>query len=144
MPHHRQVVIIRVRLDPMHFLDGKSDVGNAAQVLRLAPDVEFADFCHHRRVGGQIMLDADHHIAAGSEYVRQERIFGELDCIAVVEDRQRQDDHAGIRLHFPVPPDGNVNFDWTIASAGVVERERLVTNRPLAHGEVPDRRQHEK
>ena len=67
MSHHCQIVVIGVRLDVLHLLDGKLDVGNAAQILRLTPDIELADFRDHRRIGRQIMLDADCHIAPGGK-----------------------------------------------------------------------------
>jgi len=42
---------------------------------------------HHGRIGRQIMLDADRQIAARGENVRQKRVFGEFDGVAMVEDR---------------------------------------------------------
>ena len=45
---------------------------------------------HHGRIGRQIMLDADRQIAARGENVRQKRVFGEFDGVAMVEDRHGQ------------------------------------------------------
>ncbi len=136
--HHGQTIIVRVRLDLFHFIDRKADVGNAALVLRQAPDIEFADFRHHRRIGRQIMLDADRQIAAGGKNVRQERVLGEFHGIAVVEDRHRQRNHAGVRLHFLVAPYGDIDGDRTVAAHWIVERKRLVADRPFARGEIRD------
>ena len=63
------------------------------------------------------MLDADRHVAARGENVRQEGILGEPDGVAVVEDRHRQRDHAGIRLHLLVAPHGDVDRDRTVVAA---------------------------
>src|SRR5437764_5350498 len=90
MSHYRKVVIIGDRLDRHHLLDGKADVGNAAQVLRLTTDVEFAGFRDHWWIGRQIMLDANTQVAAESEHVGNEGVFSKLDGIAVVEDSDRQ------------------------------------------------------
>ena len=84
------------------------------------------------------------YIAAGGEHVRQKRVLGEFDGVAMVEDRHRQRDHAGIGLHFLVAPHGDIDRDRTVAARRVIERQRLVTDRPFAHGEVPDRNQRAK
>src|SRR6476620_4535157 len=131
------MVIIRVRLDSLHFLDRKLYVCNAAQVLRLTADIELADFRHHRWIGRQIVLDANRYIATEGKSVRQKRVFGELYGVAMVEDRHRQLDHAGIGLHFLVAPYGDVHGDRTVVARWIVERQRLVTDRPIARGEVP-------
>src|SRR5258705_4930640 len=138
------MVIIRVRLDSLHFLDRKLYVCNAAQVLRLTADIELADFRHHRWIGRQIVLDANRYIATEGKSVRQKRVFGELYGVAMVEDRHRQLDHAGIGLHFLVAPYGDVHGDRTVVARWIVERQRLVTDRPIARGEVPDRKQRAK
>jgi len=135
------MVIIRIRLDRFHFLDGKADVGNAAQVLRLTADIKLADFRHHRWIGRQIMLDTDSDVAAHGEHVGQKRVLGEFDGIAVVEDRDRQRDHTGIRLHFFVAPHGYIHRDRTVVAGRVVERQGLMADRPFARGEVPNRNQ---
>ena len=120
MSDHGQMVVVRVRLDLLHLVDGKLDVGDAALILRQTADIEFADLRHHRRIGRQIMLDADRQIAARGEHVREEGIFGEFDGVAVVEDRHRQLDHAGIRLHFLVAPHGDIDRDRTVVARRIV------------------------
>src|SRR5258708_19955332 len=105
------MVIIRVRLDGLHFLDRKLYVCNAAQVLRLTADIELADFRHHRWIGRQIVLDANRYIATEGKSVRQKRVFGELYGVAMVEDRPRQLDHSAIGPHFLPPPYPNVPSD---------------------------------
>src|SRR6266576_1954747 len=144
MSYYGQMVIIRVRLDSLHFLDRKLYVCNAAQVLRLTADIELADFRHHRWIGRQIVLDANRYIATEGKSVRQKRVFGELYGVAMVEDRHRQLDHAGIGLHFLVAPYGDVHGDRTVVARWIVERQCLVTDRPIARGEVPNRKQRAK
>src|SRR5437588_5625763 len=87
------------------------------------------------------MLDAEYFIAAGGEDVCQEGIFGELDGVAVIEDRNRQLDHAGVRLQFLVAPDGDIELDRTIVARSVIEGDRLVADRPFARGEIGHREQ---
>jgi hypothetical protein len=69
------------------------------------------------------------------------RVLGEFDGVAVVEDRRRQRDHAGIRLHFLVAPHGDVDRDRTVVARRVVERQRFVADRPFACGEIRDSHQ---
>ena len=130
------LVVVGVGLDLLHFVDGKMDVGDAALNLRQAADIELADLGHHRRIGRQIMLRADRQIAARGEGVGEERILGVLDGVAVIEDRNRQLDHAGIGLHFLVAPNGDIDRDQTIVARRIMEGDRLVTDRPFARGEV--------
>jgi hypothetical protein len=54
------------------------------------------------------VLDADDQIAAGGKNIGEKRVFGILDGIAMAEDRDRQIDHLGDRLHFPVAANGEV------------------------------------
>ena len=114
------------------------DVGDAALNLRQAADIEFAGLGHHRRIGRQIMLRADRKIAARGKDVGEERILGVLDGVAVVEDRHRQFDQAGVGLHFLVPANRDPDGNQTVVTRGVVEDERLVPDRPFAHGEIAD------
>ena len=130
-----------MRLDLLHFLDGKMDVGHAALDLRQAADIEFADFGHHRRIGRQVMLRADRQVTAHGKDVGEERILGVLDGVAVVEDRNRQRDHAGIGLHFLVASNGNIDRDQAIVARSIVEGDGLMLDRPLARGEVSNREQ---
>ena len=60
----------------------------------------------------------------------------------MIEDRNRKFDQAGIGLHFLVAPNGDMNGDKTIVAIGIVERDGLVTDRPLARGEIRDSDQH--
>jgi hypothetical protein len=135
------MVVVRVRLDLLHFFDGELYVGNAAQVLRLTANIELADFCHRRCIGRQIMLDADGYVAARGKTVPQIKVLGEFDGVAVVEDRHRQRDHAGVRLHFLVAPHRDIHRDRTIIARRIVERQGLVADRPFARGEIRDRHQ---
>ena len=59
MSDHGQLVVVGVRLDLLHLVDGEMDVGDAALNLRQAADIELADLGHHRRIGRQIVLRAD-------------------------------------------------------------------------------------
>ncbi|OJH16954.1 hypothetical protein BLX88_20960, partial [Bacillus obstructivus] len=90
MADHRQLAVVRVRLTLLHLLDREFDVGDAALILRQAPDIELADLGHHRPVRRQVVLNADGQIAARGEHVREEGIFGEFDGIAMIEDRNRK------------------------------------------------------
>ena len=92
------------------------DVGDAALHLRQTADIEFAGLGHHRRIGRQVMLRAERQVAARGKHVGEERILGVLDRVAVIEDRHRQRDHAGIGLHFLVAPDGDIDCDRTVAA----------------------------
>ena len=107
MADHRHLGVVGVRLDLLHLAEGEMDVVDAALNLRQAADIEFAGLGHHRRIGRQIVLRADRQIAARGEDVGEERILGVLDGVAVIEHRHRQRDHAGIGLHFLVPPHGD-------------------------------------
>ncbi len=131
-------------LDLLHFIEGKADVGYAALNLRQSAHIELADLRHHGWIGRQVMLDAHHDVAAGSKHVCQERVFGEFDGVAVVEDRDRQHDHAGIGLHFLVAPHCDVDRDRPVVARRVVERQRLVVNRPFAGGEITNNHQRRK
>ena len=144
MSHHGQVIIIGVGLNVFHFARGKADVGNATLNLRQPANIEFADFRHHRCIGRQVMLDADRHKPAHGKDVRQKSVLGEFDGVAVVEDRHRQLDHAGVRLHFLVPPHRDVHGNRTVVAARVVEGQCLVADRPFAPGEIGDRQQRAK
>src|SRR6202011_102950 len=90
------------------------------------------------------MLDADCNIAAGGKDVRQERVLGEFDGVAVVENRHRQLDHAGIRLHLFVAPYRDVYRHGAVIARRIVERQRLVADRPFARGEIRNRQQRAK
>src|SRR5436190_13690515 len=114
MSHDGQVVIVGVRLDFLHFLDGKLYIGNATYVLRLTADIEFADFRHHWRIGRQIMLYADREIPPHREYVGDEGVLSKFYGVAVVDNRDRQLDHASVGLHFLVAPDRDSHFGWTV------------------------------
>jgi len=81
-------------MDLPHFLDCKSDIGNAALNLRETSDIDLADLGHHGRIAWQIVLDADDFITARGHEVCQERILGVLDGVAEIDDRDRQPDHA--------------------------------------------------
>ena len=142
MADHRHLLIVGVGLDLLHFMDGEMDVGYAALNLRQTTDIEFADLGHHRRIGRQVVLRADREIAAPGEDVCKERIFAALDGVAVVEDRNRQFDQAGVGLHFLVATDGDIDGDKTIVAIGIVECDRLMPDRPLARGEIRDSDQH--
>src|ERR1700733_3335410 len=85
-----KIVVIGVRLDVSHLLNGKLNIGNAAQILRLPPHIELADFRDHRRVGRQIVLNADRYITPRGKNVRQKRIVSEFDGVAMAEDRHWQ------------------------------------------------------
>src|SRR5258707_3256847 len=126
MSYHRELVVIRVRLDLLHFLDSEFDVGNTAQVLRLTADIEFADFRHHRWIGRQIVLYADRHEAARGKHVRQEAVLGEFDRVAVIEHRHRQLDQACISLNFFVPSDDDFYGDRTVVAARIIESNCLI------------------
>ena len=115
-----QMIVVGIRLELAHLLDGESDVGNAALDLRQSADIELARLGHHRRVGRQVMLNADSHVAARSKHVGQERVLGELDGVAVVEDSDRQLDHAGFGLHLPVATHGDIDLDQPVAAGGIV------------------------
>ena len=133
------VIVIGVGLDFSQLLDRKADIGDAAVILRQSSDIEFADLRYQRRIGGKIMLDGGHHIAAGSKGVCEKRVFGKLDGVAVIENRHRQFDQAGIGLQFLVASHRDVNFDRTIVARRIVEHQRFVPDRPFADGEVADR-----
>ena len=47
-------------------------------------------------------------------------------------------------LHFLVAPDGDVHRDRTVIARRIVERQRLVTDRPFGDGEIRNRGQHAK
>src|SRR5258708_40138972 len=116
------MLIMRVRLDSLHLVAGKLYVCNASLVLRVPDDIELDDFRHHRWIGRQIVLDANRYIATEGKSVRQKRVFGELYGVAMVEDRHRQLDHAGIGLHFLVAPYGDGHGDRTVVARWIVER----------------------
>ena len=137
MSDHGEMVVVRVGLDIPHLRDGEFDVGDAALDLRQAADKDLADLGHHRRVGRQIVLNADHDIAARGHQVCEEGIFGVLDGVAVIEDRNRQLQHAGIGLHLPVAANGDIDRDRTVVALGIIERDRLMTDCPLAGREIP-------
>ena len=80
-----------------------------------------------------------HEVAARRKDVRKEGVFGEFDGVAVVEDCDRQLQHAGIRLHFPVAANGDVHRDRTVVAVRVIERNRLVPDRPFARSEITER-----
>ena len=102
------------------------DVGDAALNLRQAADIEFTGLGHHRRIGRQIMLRADSQIAARGKGVGEERVLGVLDGVAVIDDRNRQRDHAGIGLHFLVAPNGNLDGNQTVVARRIMERDGLM------------------
>jgi hypothetical protein len=54
----------------------------------------------------------------------------------VIEDRNRQLQQSGVSLHLPVAADGDVDRDRTIVALGVIERDRLMTDRPLARRQI--------
>ncbi|OIQ70768.1 hypothetical protein GALL_476160 [mine drainage metagenome] len=85
------------------------------------------------------MLDAGHQIAAGGEQVCQKGVLGKFDGVAVIDDRYRQLDHAGIRLQFLVTAYGDINLDRTIAALRIPEHQCFVPDRPLARREISDR-----
>ena len=138
------MVVVRVRLDLPHFIDSKADVGDIALVLRLTADIEFTDLRHHRRIGRQVMLDADHQIAASSKQVCQKRVLGEFNGIAVIDDRHGQFDQAGIGLQFLVAPNGYIDSDQTVIARRICEGEHLVPDRPLARREIAGRNKYAK
>ena len=53
-----------------------------------------------------------------------------------------QFDQAGIGLHFLVAANGDIDGDQTIVARGIVECDRLMPDRPLGRGEIPDGNQH--
>jgi hypothetical protein len=131
MSHHDQMAVIRVRLDLLQLVDCEHDIGNAPIILQPAADIFLADLRHHRIVGFEVVLNAHDHVAAGGKNVGEKGVLGELDGIAMIEDRQRQFDHVGHRLQFPVAANGDIDGDRTVASQRVVECERLVMDRHL-------------
>ncbi len=100
MADHHQLVVVGIGHALLHFADSKHDVGDAALVHRQPAHVEFADLGHQRRIGLEIVLNAQHQIAAQREHVGEERVFGILDGVAVIDDRDRQRLHAGHCPHF--------------------------------------------
>ena len=83
------------------------------------------------------MLNARHEISASRKHVGEERVFREFYGIAVINNGDRQGEHAGIRLHLLVPADSDRDIDLAITRS-VIERESLVTDRPFARGEIRD------
>src|SRR6516165_12478933 len=75
------------------------------------------------------------------EHVSQKRVFGEFDGIAVVENRHRELNHAGVSLHLFVAPHRDIHRDWTVVAARVVECQGLVTDRPFDRGKIADGKQ---
>jgi hypothetical protein len=69
------------------------------------------------------------------------RILGVLDGVAVAEDRDRQVDHFGHRLHFPVAADGDFKRDLATIAQYIVRSQRHVMDRPFARGEIEDNHQ---
>ena len=63
--------VIRIGLDFLHLLDRKADSGEPALNLREPSNVEFADIGNHWRTRRQIVLDADHFVAACGKDVRK-------------------------------------------------------------------------
>ena len=51
-------------------------------------------------------------------------------------------DHAGIGLHFLVAANGDIDRHQTVVARRIMERDRLVPDRPLARGEIRDSDQH--
>jgi len=137
-----QMVIVRVRLNILHLFDSEADVGDAALILRPTANIDLADLRHHWRIGRQIMLNADSDVATRGKNVRQKRILGEFDGIAVAEDRDRQTDHAGVRLHFLVAPYRNIDLYLTVIARRIVKRDRLVSDGPFAGGKITRSNQH--
>src|SRR2546430_301185 len=84
------------------------------------------------------MLDADCQVPAPGEHIGEKRVLGESDGVAVVEDRHRQLDHAGIGLHFLIAAYGDVHGDGAVIARRIKERQRLVADRPFARGEICD------
>ena len=138
MSDHGEMIIVGVGLDLVHLRDGKSDIGNAALDLRQASNIGLAGLGDHRRIGRQVVLDAQNHVAVRREHVVDEGIFGALDGIAVAEDHDRQLDHAGVGLHLLVPPNSNVHRDRPVIAIRIVESETLVANSPFADAEITD------
>ena len=135
MTNHGEAIIVGVRHDLLQVFNRELNVGYTALVNRKAADIELADLGHQRRIAGKVMLDADRQIATSGEEVREERVLGEFDGVAVIEDRDRQLDHASERLHFLVPAHRNINGDWPIARL-IEESHRLMPNEPLAATEI--------
>src|SRR6202044_1108138 len=104
----------RIGYDLFHFVDRKADIGDAAMILRQTTYIQLADLGHQWRVRWEIMLDAGDQVAARGENVRQKRVLGEFDGVAMVEDRDGQRDHTGTRLHFLVAPHGDIDSDRTV------------------------------
>ena len=61
-----------------------------------------------------------------------------LDGVAVIDDRNRQLDQARIGLQQLVAAYGDLNLYEAVVAVGIVERDRLMFDRPLAHSEVGD------
>jgi hypothetical protein len=49
-----------------------------------------------------------------------------------------------IRFHLPVAPDRDIDIDRTVGPQGIIERQRRVTDRPFAGGEIANCREHAK
>jgi hypothetical protein len=56
----------------------------------------------------------------------------------MAEDRDRQLDHFGHRLHFPIAADGDFERALATLAQDVVRRQRRVVDRPFARGEIED------
>ena len=97
-------------------LPRRPDIGNAALNLCEASDIELADLGYHGRIAWQIVLDADDFITVRGHEVCQERILGVLDGVAVIDDRDRQPDHASVGLHLLIATHGDVDRDETIVA----------------------------
>jgi len=54
-----------------------------------------------------------------------------FDGVAVIENRDRQLDHAGVGLHFLVAAHGDIDCDQAIIARGIVERQASRDGSPI-------------